>query len=279
MDTTLLDLNTSLMYKSRKFVISNLKIKTVEQTLKNKVVIVTGASKGIGAGIAREAAAAGAKVVVNYSSSKEGADQVVNEITSQGGLAIAVQGDMSKKQDVQNLFRVTKEIYGKVDTVINNAGVYEFAPIELFDEDSYRRMFDINVLGILLTSQEAVRAFGKKGGSIVNITSYAGTRPDPYSIVYGASKAAADALTISMSQELGPKNIRVNSVRPGGVYTEGVKKLGLEIDSESITETVKRSALGRMAIPEDIGKMAVFFASDQSSIITGQTVEVSGGYK
>lgn len=251
----------------------------MSQTLKDKVVIVTGASKGIGAGIAREAGASGAQVVVNYASSREGADAVVRDIIDNGGKAIAVQGDVSKIKDVQQLFKTAEETYGKVDAVINNAGVYEFAPIELFSEDSYRRLFDINVLGILLTSKEAVRAFGDRGGSIVNITSYAGTRPDPYSVVYGSSKAAADALTISLSQELGPKNIRVNSVRPGGVFTEGVKNLGLDADSEAITETVKRSALGRMAIPEDIGKMAVFFASDESAVITGQMVEVSGGYK
>lgn len=249
------------------------------QILKDKVVIVTGASKGIGAGIAREAGAAGAKVVVNYASSREDANSVVDEITNQGGQAISVQGDMSKKEDVQKLFKAAEDAYSKVDAVINNAGVYEFAPLEAITEESYRRMFDINVLGILLTSQEAVRAFGNRGGSIVNITSYAGTRPDPYSIVYGSSKAAADALTISMSQELGPKNIRVNSIRPGGVLTEGVAKLGVDSDSEVIRETINRSALGRMAKPEDIGKMAVFFASDESKVITGQMVEVSGGYK
>lgn len=249
------------------------------QILKDKVVIVTGASKGIGAGIAREAGAAGAQVVVNYASSKEGAEAVVKTIRSNGGQAIAVQGNVANKDDVQRLFKTAEETYGKVDAVINNAGIYEFAPIEMFSEDSYRRMFDINVLGILLTSQEAVRAFGDQGGSIVNITSYAGTRPDPYSVVYGSSKAAADALTISLSQELGPKNIRVNSVRPGGVLTEGVNKLGLAADSEAIIGTIQRSALGRMAVPEDIGKMAVFFASNESAVITGQVVEVSGGYK
>lgn len=249
------------------------------QTLKDKVVIVTGASKGIGAGIAKEVALAGALVVVNYASSRAGADTVVNAIVNQGGQAIAVQGDVSKKDDVQKLFITAEEVYGKVDAVINNAGVYEFAPVETVTEESYRRMFDINVLGILLTAQEAVRAFGNRGGSIINVTSYAGTRPDPYSIVYGASKAAADALTISMSQELGPKNIRVNSIRPGGVLTEGVSKLGLNAESEAIAGTIKRSALGRMAKPEDIGKMAVFFASDESAVITGQMIEVSGGYR
>jgi len=251
----------------------------MSQTLKDKVVIITGASKGIGAGIAREAGAAGAKVVVNYASSRQGADAVVTAIKNQGGEAIAIQGDMSKKVDVQNLFKAAEETYGKVDAVINNAGIYEFAPIEAITEESYRRMFDINVLGILLTSQEAVRVFGDRGGSIINITSYAGARPDPYSVVYGSSKAAADALTISMSQELGPKNIRVNSIRPGGVLTEGVLKLGIDAKSEAITSTIARSALGRMASPGDIGKMAVFFASDESAVITGQMVEVSGGYK
>lgn len=247
--------------------------------LENKVVVVTGASKGIGAGIAKQMGASGAKVVVNYASSKESADAVVAEIISAGGNAVAVQGDMSKQSDVKRLFEETLNLFGGLDVLVNNAGVYEFALLDSFTEGSYRRTFDLNVLGVLLTSQEAVKLFGENGGSIINISSFAGTRPEPYSVVYAASKGAVDSITYALSQELGSKNIRVNSIRPGGVWTEGVAKLGLTEESESIQSVVDRSALGRMATPNDIGSIAVFFASDESSIITGQTVEVSGGFK
>jgi 3-oxoacyl-[acyl-carrier protein] reductase len=247
--------------------------------LENKVVVVTGASKGIGAGIAKQMAASGAKVVVNYASSKESADAVVAEIINAGGNAIAVQGDMSKQTDVKRLFEETVNLFGGLDVLVNNAGVYGFALLESFTEDSYRHIFDLNVLGVLLTSQEAVKLFGANGGSIINISSFAGTRPEPYSVVYAASKGAVDSITYALSQELGSKNIRVNSIRPGGVFTDGVAKLGLSEESEAIQSIVNRSSLGRMATPNDIGSMAVFFASDESSIITGQTVEVSGGFK
>ena len=251
----------------------------MEKKLENKVIIVTGASKGIGAGIAKQMGAAGAKVVVNYVSSKEGADEVVSQILKSGGTAIAIQGDMSVQADVINLFKETIKVYEGLDVLVNNAGVYEFALLESFTEDSYRRTFDVNVLGILLSTKEAVKLFGEKGGSIINISSFAGTRPEPYSVVYAASKGAVDSITYSLSQELGSKNIRVNSIRPGGVFTEGVASLGATEDSDAIKGIKTRSALGRMATPDDIGKMAVFLASDDSSIITGQTVEVSGGFK
>jgi 3-oxoacyl-[acyl-carrier protein] reductase len=247
--------------------------------LENKVVIVTGASKGIGAGIAKQMGASGAKVVVNYATSKDAADLIVCEITQAGGTAIAVQADISKQADVQHLFEETAKVFGGLDVLVNNAGIYEFAPLEYFTEDSYRRIFNVNVLGILLTSQEAVKLFGAKGGSIINISSFASTRPEPYSLAYGASKGAVDSITISLSQELGPKNIRINAIQPGGILTEGVAKLGATAESDAIQQTIKRSALGRMATPDDIGKMAVFLASDESSIITGQFIEVSGGYK
>jgi len=247
--------------------------------LENKVVVVTGASKGIGAGIAKQMAASGAKIVVNYSSSKESADTVVTHIINAGGNAIAVQGDMSKQSDVKRLFEETINFFGGLDVLVNNAGVYGFSLLESFTEDSYRRIFDLNVLGVLLTSQEAVKLFGEDGGSIINISSFAGTRPEPYSVVYAASKGAVDSITYALSQELGSKNIRVNSIRPGGVLTEGVAKLGISEESEAIQSVVNRSSLGRMATPNDIGSMAVFFASDESRIITGQTVEVSGGFK
>ena len=247
--------------------------------LENKVVVVTGASKGIGAGIAKQMGASGAKVVVNYASSKESADAVVAEIISSGGNAVAVQGDMSKQEDVKRLFEETVNFFGGLDVLVNNAGVYGFSLLESFTEDSYRHIFDLNVLGVLLTSQEAVKLFGASGGSIINISSFAGTRPEPYSVVYAASKGAVDSITYALSQELGAKNIRVNSIRPGGVFTDGVAKLGISEESEVIQSIVNRSSLGRMATPNDIGNMAVFFASDESRIITGQTVEVSGGFK
>ncbi len=247
--------------------------------LENKVVVVTGASKGIGAGIAKQMGASGAKVVVNYASSKESADAVVAEIISSAGNAVAVQGDMSKQEDVKRLFEETVNFFGGLDVLVNNAGVYGFSLLESFTEDSYRHIFDLNVLGVLLTSQEAVKQFGASGGSIINISSFAGTRPEPYSVVYAASKGAVDSITYALSQELGAKNIRVNSIRPGGVFTDGVAKLGISEESEAIQSIVNRSSLGRMATPNDIGNMAVFFASDESRIITGQTVEVSGGFK
>jgi 3-oxoacyl-[acyl-carrier protein] reductase len=247
--------------------------------LKNKVVIVTGASKGIGSGIAKQMGASGATVVVNYASSKDGADAVVNEITQAGGTAIAIQGDMSKHADVKRLFEQTATAFGRLDAVVNNAGIYEFAPLEHFTEDSYRRIFDINVLGILLTSQEAIKFFGTDGGSIINISSFASTRPEPYSLAYGASKGAVDSITVALSQELGPLKIRVNAIQPGGVFTEGVAKFGATPESDVMQQMVSRSALGRMATPDDIGKAAVFFVADDSAIITGQFIEVSGGFK
>jgi 3-oxoacyl-[acyl-carrier protein] reductase len=247
--------------------------------LANKVVIVTGASKGIGAGIAKQMGSAGAKVVVNYASSKESAEAVVAEIKQAGGEAIAVQGNVSKQADVKHLFDETVKAFGGIDVLVNNAGIYEFALLDGFTEASFRRTFDINVLGILLTSQEAINQYGENGGSIINISSFAGTRPEPYSVVYAASKGAVDSITYSLSQELGAKNIRVNSIRPGGVFTDGVANLGATLESDAIQGMVQRSALGRMAVPTDIGDLAVFLASDESKIITGQTIEVSGGLK
>jgi len=247
--------------------------------LENKVVIVTGASKGIGAGIAKQMAAAGAKVVVNYASGKESADKVVTEIKETGGNAVAVQGDMSKQPDVVKLFQETLKEFGGFDVLVNNAGVYEFALLDQFTEESYRRIFDINVLGILLTTQEAVKFLSSKGGSIINISSFASTRPEPYSVAYAASKGAVDSITRALSQELAPQKIRVNAIQPGGVFTEGVAKLGADAESEPIKQMIARSAMGRMATPDDIGKMAVFLASDDSYIITGQFIEVSGGFK
>jgi 3-oxoacyl-[acyl-carrier protein] reductase len=247
--------------------------------LENKVAIVTGASKGIGAGIARQMAASGAKVVVNYASDKSGAEKVVSQITQSGGKAIALHGDMSKQSDVKTLFEKTIDTFGGLHVLVNNAGIYEFSLLEQFTEDSYRRIFDINVLGIMLTTQEAVKVFGGGGGSIINISSFASTRPEPYSLAYGASKGAVDTITTSLSQELGAKKIRVNAIQPGPILTEGTEKFGATPESDAIKQMVNRSALGRMATPEDIGKAVVFLASDSSAIITGQFIEVSGGFK
>ncbi|ACU60607.1 SDR family NAD(P)-dependent oxidoreductase [Chitinophaga pinensis] len=247
--------------------------------LQNKVAIVTGASKGIGAGIAKQMAAAGAKVVVNYVSSAESAAAVVAAITTAGGTAIAIQADTAKQEDIQRLFTQTIAAYGSLDVLVNNAGIYELAPLVHVTADSFNRIFNINVLGIILASQAAVQFFGAKGGSIINISSFASTRPEPYSLVYAASKGAVDSITISLAQELGPQHIRVNAVQPGGVLTEGVAKLGATADSEPIRQTIARSALGRMATPEDIGNTVVFLAADEASVITGQFIEVSGGFK
>jgi len=255
------------------------KLNKMSKRLENKVVIVTGASKGIGAGIAKQMAASGAKVVVNYASGKESADKVVAAIKEAGGTAVAVQGDVSKHNDVVRLFQQTIKEYHGFDVLVNNAGIYEFALLDHFTEESYRRIFDINVLGILLTAQEAAKFLSGKGGSIINISSFASTRPEPYSVAYAASKGAVDSITRALSQELGPKKIRVNAIQPGAVFTEGIARLGADANSDAIKQIAARSSLGRMATPDDIGKMAVFLASDDSYIITGQFIEVSGGLK
>jgi 3-oxoacyl-[acyl-carrier protein] reductase len=253
----------------------------MSKKVENKVVIVTGASKGIGAGIAKQMGLEGAKVVVNYVTSKADADKVVNEITKAGGTAIAIKADMTKVTDVQRLFADTIIAFKKLDVLVNNAGIYEFATLEGSTEESYRRQFDINVLGVLLASQEAIKLFTAKGGSIINISSFASKNPEPYSLVYAATKAAVSSFTTSLSQELGPKNIRVNSILPGGVLTEGVAKLGLSNDAEDpiVKQMISRTALGRMGTPEDIGKLAVFLASDEAYFVTGQEIDISGGFK
>src|SRR6202021_2313796 len=196
--------------------------------LTNQVAVVTGASKGIGAGIAIALAAEGASVVVNYASSKEGADRVVKSITSKGGKAIAVQADVSKKAEGVKLFADTKKVYGKLNILVNNAGVYEFAPLEGITEEVFHKQFNLNVLGLLLTTQEAVKLIGTEGGSVINVGSIVGAMPAPQASTYSASKAAVDAITVSLSQELGPRKIRVNWLNPGMVETEGVRASGLD---------------------------------------------------
>src|SRR5271155_5035609 len=194
----------------------------MSKKLAGKVALVTGASKGIGAAIAKQLAEEGAAVVVNYSSSKEGADQVVAEIVRKGGKAVAVQANVSKHAEIQRLLAETKKAFGGLDILINNAGIYEFLPLEAVTEGHFHKEFDLNVLGLLLTSQEAAKYFGPAGGSIVNVSSIASSLTPPNASVYGATKAAVDAVTKSLAKELGPRKIRVNAINPGMVETEGV---------------------------------------------------------
>jgi len=246
--------------------------------LKNKVAVVTGASKGIGAGIAKGLAAEGAAVVVNYSSSKEGADRVVAEIVEKGGKAVAVQGDVSKAADVQRLFAETKKAFGTLDVLVNNAGVYEFAPLGEITEQQFHRQFNTNVLGLILATQEAVKLFGAKGGSIINIGSTSSALTPPTTTVYTATKGAVDAVTHVLAKELGPQKIRVNSINPGVVETEGTHTAGV-IGSDFQKQFEAQTPLGRIAQPEDIGPIAVFLASADSGWLTGETLLASGGLR
>ncbi|MDP9339699.1 MAG: glucose 1-dehydrogenase [Acidobacteriota bacterium] len=248
------------------------------QRLTGKVAVVTGASKGIGASIAKYLAAEGASVVVNYSSSKEGADKVVKEITGKGGKAVAVQGNVAKQKDIERLFAEAKKAYGKLDILINNAGVYEFLPLENVTDEHFHRLYDLNVLGLLLTSKEAARYFGAEGGSIVNISSVAGIISPASASVYASTKAAVDSVTRSLAKEFGPRKIRVNSINPGLVITEGVESVGF--DEGDFRKTFEaQSPLGRVGLPEDIAPAAVFLASGESSWITGETLVIAGGVR
>jgi 3-oxoacyl-[acyl-carrier protein] reductase len=246
--------------------------------LSNKVAVVTGASKGIGAGIAKSLAADGAAVVVNYASSKEGADRVVAEIKAAGGNAIAVQGDVAKAADVQRLFAETKKAFGRVDVLVNNAGVYQFAPLEEITEEQFHRMFDTNVLGLLLATREAAKYFDGGGGSVINIGSVASSLHPPASAIYTATKGAVDAVTRVLANELGAKKIRVNSINPGVVNTEGTTAQGI-IGSEFQVNLQSQTPLGRYAEPADIAPIAVFLASDDSGWLTGETIVASGGLR
>ena len=244
--------------------------------LKNKVAVVTGASKGIGAGIAKALAAEGASVVVNYSSSKEGADRVVADIVKAGGKAVAVKGDVSKAADITNLFAETKKSYGALDVLVNNAGIYEFAPIEQVTEGSFHKQFNLNVLGLLLTTQEALKHFGPEGGSVINISSAVTRLLPAASSVYAATKASVDAITATLAKELGPRKIRVNSINPGLIETEGVHAGGF-IGSDFEKGLVAQAPLGRIGQPDDISPTAVYLASTDSKFMTGETLYVSGG--
>jgi len=246
--------------------------------LQGKVAIVTGASKGIGAGIAKGLGAAGAAVVVNYASSKDGADRVVAEITRKGGTAMAVQGDVSKAADVQRLFSETQQAFGALDVLVNNAGVYQFDPLEAVTEAEFHREFNTNVLGLLLATQEAVKHFGPDGGSVINIGSVASQAAPPESVVYSATKGAVDAITRVLAKELGTRKIRVNAINPGGVETEGVHRAGI-IGSDFERQMIAGTPLGRLGQLEDIAPIAVFLASEDAGWLTGETLVASGGFR
>ena len=252
--------------------------KNTQKKLDGKVALVTGASKGIGASIAKHLASEGAAVVVNYHSGKSDADRVVSEITRDGGKAVAVQANVSQKPDLDRLFSETRKAFGRLDILVNNAGVYEFGPLEKVTEEHFHKQFNLNVLGLILATQKATETFDSAGGSIINIGSLAGTSPVAGASVYSATKAAVDAITKSLSKELGPRNIRVNSLNPGMVETEGVHAAGF-IGTDFHKQILAQTPLGRIGQPQDIGKVATFLASDDSGWISGETLVVAGGYQ
>jgi 3-oxoacyl-[acyl-carrier protein] reductase len=246
--------------------------------LNGLVAVVTGASKGIGAAIAKSFGAAGARVVVNYSSSKEGADRVVAEIVARDGKAIAVHGDVSKSADVRRLFAETKRAFGKLDILVNNAAVFAFAPLEAVTDAEFHREFDINVLGPILTTQEALKYFGPEGGNVINISSVVSEKPLPGAVVYAATKGALDTITGVLAQELAGRKIRVNTIAPGGVETEGSHAAGM-IGSDMEKQMVAQTPLGRLGQPEDIARLAVFLASSDAGWLTGERISASGGFR
>ncbi len=245
--------------------------------LKGKVAVVTGASKGIGAATARALAAAGAAVVVNYASDRKGAERVAADIAAKGGKAAAVKADVAKTSDVQQLFDEAEKTFGRVDILVNNAGVYQFHPLEEVTEEDFHRHFNTNVLGTLLATKEAAKHFGPRGGSVINISSVASETALPTSSVYSATKGAVDTLSRVLAAELGPRNIRVNVIAPGGVETEGTHAAGV-IGSDFEKMMISKTALGRLGQPDDIARIAVFLASEDSSWLTGERIVASGGY-
>jgi 3-oxoacyl-[acyl-carrier protein] reductase len=245
--------------------------------LANKVAVVTGASKGIGAAIAKALAAEGASVVVNYASSKAGADAVVEAITAAGGKAIAVHGDVAVAAEAQGLIAAAVETYGRLDILVNNSGVYEFRPLAAIDEEHFHRQFNINVLGLLLTTQAADKHL-VEGASIINISSAVTSILPPQSAVYTATKGAVDAITGVLALELGPRRIRVNAINPGVVETEGTHAAGF-VGTEFEAAFVARTPLGRIGKPDDIADIAVFLASDDSRWLTGEKLVASGGLR
>jgi 3-oxoacyl-[acyl-carrier protein] reductase len=253
-------------------------MKTNSKKLAGKVAVVTGASKGIGAAIAKKLAAEGAAVVVNYSSSKVDGEKVAQEIASQGGEAVAVQANLSKPRDIERLFAKSRRAFGRVDILVNNAGVYEFLPLAKVTEKHFHQQFNLNVLGLLLATQAAANQIDGQGGSIINISSIVSTLAVPESAIYSGTKGAVDAITRSLASELGPRGIRVNAIRPGMVETEGARSLGIT-ESDMRKQVEAQTPLGRIGQPQDITGAAVFLASDESSWITGETFVVSGGYR
>jgi len=245
--------------------------------LNGKVAVVTGASKGIGAAIAKALSAAGAAVVVNYSASKEDADRIVADIKAKGGKAIAVKGDVAKADDMVRLFEETKKTFGRMDVLVNNAGIYRFAPLEEITEDEFHQHFNINVLGTILATREAVKYFGPNGGSVINMSSIASAGA-PEAAVYSGSKGAVDAITRGLAEELGPRKIRVNAIAPGGVETEGTHSGGI-VGSDFEKAMIARTPLGRFGQPDDIARIAVFLASEDSAWLTGERLGASGGYR
>ncbi|MBL9162112.1 MAG: glucose 1-dehydrogenase [Planctomycetaceae bacterium] len=247
--------------------------------LAGKVAVVTGASKGIGAAIAKELAAQGASVVVNYASSKSGAEKVVGEITAQGGKAVAVGANLAEPADVAKLFAAAKQAYGKLDILVNNAGIYEFASIEEITPEHFHKQFNLNVLGLLLATQEAVKLFGDGGGSIINLSSIVATTALPQTAVYSATKAAVDAITRSLSKELGPRGIRVNSINPGMIETEGTQAAHITAEDGAFRKnTEAQTPLGRIGQPQDIAPVVAFLASSESGWVTGETIRIAGGF-
>ena len=246
--------------------------------LNGKVAVVTGASKGIGAAIAKHLAAEGAAVVVNYSSSKAGADAIVKEITAQGGKAIAVQANVAKQVDVEYLFAEAKRAFGRLDILVNNAGIYEFAPLENVTEELFHKQFNVNVLGLLLATQAGVKLFDSAGGSVINISSVVSTLGFPNASVYCGTKGAVDSITRSLAAELGPRGIRINAINPGMVETEGFHSAGIG-ESEMRQQVEAQTPLRRIGQPQDIATLATFLASTDSAWITGETFVVSGGFR
>jgi 3-oxoacyl-[acyl-carrier protein] reductase len=244
--------------------------------LQGKVAVVTGASKGIGAGIAKALGAEGASVVVNYAGDRKGAEKVAAEIVEHGGKAITVQGDVSKSADVKWIFDEGRKAFGKLDVLVNNAGVFKFFQLEETQEEEFHRQFNINVLGTLLSTREALNHFGPDGGSVINVSSVASQAKFPNASVYSATKGAVDAISRVLGTELGARKIRVNTLAPGGVETEGTHTAGI-IGSDLEKQMVASTPLGRIGQPNDIAQVAVFLASDDSAWITGERIVVSGG--
>jgi len=251
---------------------------TNTKKLAGKVAVVTGASKGIGAAIAKALGAGGAAVVVNYSTSKGDGEKVVSEIAALGGKAVAVQANMSKPEEIERLFADSEKAFGHLDILVNNAGIYEFSPLDKLTVEHFNKQFNLNVLGLLLASQEAAKQFDGSGGSIINVSSIVSTLAVPEAAVYSGTKGAVDAITRSLAAELGPRHIRVNAIRPGMVETEGFRSAGIA-ESEMRKQVEAQTPLGRIGQPGDIAGAAVFLASDDSSWITGETFAISGGYR